>query len=534
MAGPPSTVYRLRKFATRHRLALTLLGGAFAATLAFGALMAHQAHQLSLQRDEAQFQAQRAEASSEFMSLMLEEVGPGGRPLTSLELLQRGVELLDKRYGDDPEFQSRMLLQMARRFMDIGSTDKQAELLARAERLARDAGSGELLAAVHCALVRSGIDANQHEEARRHLRQAESALGNGNDIPLATRVDCLRAQAEVAELDRDLDTAATRLSNARALLETSGGIHGLQYNSVLTDLGGLYFRTGRYQDALALNEATAAALDRNGRGGTLARVTLSVNRASLLYRMGEIQLAEATGREALQRLESASETERATPIPAIRYATTLNRLGRTREAFDLLTLSLDQTRAQGNEFWGAQARYHLGRSLIAMGELDRAEQRLDEVAASWNANAATNLDRLADLSRTRAELAVARGRSTEAATHVEKSLEQFGYPAQGTTPDYPAALTLASRLYLRSGQPDKARSLAAAALSIAETVARNPAQSADVGEALLALAAAQSEQRELRDARSSAARALQALSRSLGPEHSASKEAASLVRRLAD
>ena len=135
-AGPPSAVYRMRKFATRHRLALALVGGVFAATVAFGVLMARQAREIAVQRDEAKFQAQRAEASSEFMSLMLEEVGPGGRALTSAELLQRGVELLDKRYGDDPAFSARMLLQMARRFMDIGSTDKQAELLARAEALA--------------------------------------------------------------------------------------------------------------------------------------------------------------------------------------------------------------------------------------------------------------------------------------------------------------------------------------------------------------------------------------------------------------
>ena len=153
---------------------------------------------------------------------------------------------------------------------------------------------------MNCAIVRSELDANRHEDARLHLRAADAALAQSRRGTAGTRVDCLRAQAEVAELDRDLDTAAARLTLARGLLETSGNIHGLQYNSVLTDLGGIYFRTGRYKDALAINESTAAALDRNGRGGTLARVTLNVNRASLLYRLGEIRLAEATGREALR------------------------------------------------------------------------------------------------------------------------------------------------------------------------------------------------------------------------------------------
>jgi tetratricopeptide (TPR) repeat protein len=262
-------------------------------------------------------------------------------------------------------------------------------------------------------------------------------------------------------------------------------------------------------------------------------VTLTVNRASLLYRLGEIRLAEATGREALQRLESASDAERATPIPAIRYAATLNRLDRTREAQDLLAASLEQTRVQGNDFWDAQARYNLGRALIAQRDFEHARQRLDEVDALWSANAATNVDRLADLSRTRAELELARDHPKEAVTLIDKSLTMFGYPAESSTPDYPAALTLASRIYMRSAKPDQAQTFAAAAVRITESVARNPAQSADVGEALLALAAAQDAQGDRAGARSSAQRAFEALSHSLGDDHPLSKEAANLRQRLA-
>ena len=77
-------------------MGLAVVSGLFAAALVFGVLMARQAREIAVQRDEAKFQAQRAEASSEFMSLMLEEVGPGGKALTPLELLEKGVELLDR------------------------------------------------------------------------------------------------------------------------------------------------------------------------------------------------------------------------------------------------------------------------------------------------------------------------------------------------------------------------------------------------------------------------------------------------------
>jgi eukaryotic-like serine/threonine-protein kinase len=312
------------------------------------------------------------------------------------------------------------------------------------------------------------------------------------------------------------------------LLEESGSTRGLQYNAVLTDLGGIYFRTGRYKEALPINESTAAALERNGRGGTLARVTLSVNRASLLYRLGEVQLAEAVGREALHRLESVSDAQRATPIPAIRYATTLNRLERTEEALALLTAAREQTRVQGNEFWGAQASYNLGRALIVKKDFEDALERLEEAHAIWRANEAANVDRLADFSRTRAELEFARGRTDDAMTHVDKSLALFGYPAESKTPDLPAALTLASRIYLQLGKPDQAQAFAAAALRISESVARDSRHSADVGEALLAMAAALNARGERADARSSVQRAIETLAYSLGDDHRLQQEAIAL------
>jgi tetratricopeptide (TPR) repeat protein len=210
----------------------------------------------------------------------------------------------------------------------------------------------------------------------------------------------------------------------------------------------------------------------------------------------------------------------------------LNRLEHTPEALELLTAALEKTRAQGNEFWGAQARYALGRALIAKREYGEALRRLDEVDAVWRANAAANVDRLADLSRTRAELELARGDVAAAAAHVDRSLSLFGYPAASRTPELPAALALAARIQLQLARPDQAYTYAAAALRISESVARTPQHSADVGEALLVMAAAQGARGDRSGARSSVQRAAQALRSSLGENHRLSIEAADLRRSL--
>jgi len=532
VAGPPSAIYRMRKFAARHRLPLTLAAGVFVAAIVFGALMAWQAHQLALQRDEARFQAQRAEASSEFMSLMLEEVGPQGRPLSPLELVDKGVQLLDRRYGADPQFAARMLLQMSRRYMDLGSTEKSSQVLARALALAHELDDPDLLADVECTTVRSDLDANRHELAKEHLEGARAALARLPHPPVVTAVDCLRAEADIADNARDFATAEANLRKAQQLLEQSENTRGLLYHAVLTDLGGVLFRTSRFREALALNELTAEALDRNGRGGTLGRVTVSMNRASLLMRLGEVSAAEAAAAEAIRRSQRLRGNEPATPMQAIGYSITLNRLGRHEEASRLLSTAREQAHTLGAGFWETIAEYHLARSLVLAGRVDEARPLLDEVRTAWSANAMGNRDRLADLYRTQAEIELLRGNVAQARESIDRSLAEFGYPQADPAPFLSAALTTAAQIYARAGQLDPAESFAAAALRISEGIARDPRQSADVGEALLVLASVKRARGDATTAQSYVERAVEALTNSLGQEHRLTRDAQNLRAAL--
>jgi serine/threonine protein kinase/tetratricopeptide (TPR) repeat protein len=532
VAGPPSTLYRMRKFAARHRLPLTLAAGVFVAAIVFGAMMAWQAHQLALQRDEARFQAQRAEASSEFMSLMLEEVGPEGRPLSPLELVDKGVQLLDRRYGADPQFAARMLLQMSRRYMDLSNTEKSAQVLARALAIARELDDPDLLADVECTTVRSDLDANRGERAKEHLDSGRKALARLSHPPVVTAVDCLRAEADVAETDRDFAAAEAHLRKAQQLLEENENTRGLLYHAVLTDLGGVLFRTSRFREALTLNELTAEALDRNGRGGTMGRVTVSMNRASILMRLGEVSGAEAAAAEAIRRLQRMRGSEPATPQQAVAYSITLNRLGRQEEARELLLAAREQARTLGAGFWDVIAEYHLARSLVLAGRPDEARPLLDEVRAAWSANATANRDRLADLYRTLAEIDLLEGNVAQARASIDKSLAEFGYPQADPAPFLSAALTAAAQIYAEAGQLNEAESFAAAALRISEGIARDPRQSADVGEALLVLAAVKRARGDATSAQSYAERAVEALSNSLGQEHRLTRDAQNLRAAL--
>jgi tetratricopeptide (TPR) repeat protein len=520
----------MRKFAARHRVALTLASGVFIASIVFGALMTYQAHQVAMQRDEARYQAQRAEASSEFMSLMLEEVGPGGRPLSPLELVDKGVEMLDKRYSADPGFTARMLLQMSRRYMDLNSTEKQAQVLTRALAIATDLNDADLIADIECTIVRSELDANRYERASEHMAKARTALARVSEPSLSSQVDCLRAEADIADMQRDFAIAARSLQQAQRLLEEAGNTRGLQYHAVLTDLGGIYFRTGRFREALELNERTADALDRNGRGGTLGRVTVATNRASILMRMGEIRQAESAGQEAIRRAERLRGDQPATPAQAVSYAITLLRLDRIEEATARLTAASEQAHGLGNDYWAVIADYHLARARMLAGEYDKSRMLLDEVERAWTQNATANQDRLADLSRTRAELAMLQGDLAEAERAINASLAKFGYPGSPSIPPgLTAALLTASTINLELNRLNEAESFADAALKVSASIARDSSQSADVGEALLVLATVRAAHKDQTGSTAYAERAVEALSTALGPDHRLTRSARAAV-----
>jgi eukaryotic-like serine/threonine-protein kinase len=545
-ARAESRTYRMRKFVRRHRLAvgavatiaLVLVAGIAGTT--WQAIEASrqraqataQARESARQRDVARFQAQRAEASSEFMSLMLEEVGPGGRPLTPIELVDRGVQLLDRRYGDDQPFAARMLLQMSRRYMDLGNTEKQGQVLARALAIAQKQNDPDLLADVECTIVRTETDAGQYDLAEQHMQSARAALARAPNAEVATRVDCLRAEAEVADARHDMEAALTHLTSAQRLLEETQTTRGLQYHAVLTDLGGIYFRTSRFREALELNERTIRALDENGRGGTLGRVRVAMNRASILLRLGEVQRAEEASRDAMRRAQRLDADKPAQPDQVVSYGIILNRLGRTDESIARLTAASRELHSTNSGARALSADYHLARALMLAGRYEESLQLLDQVARAWNQNAQANKDRLADLMRTRAEIELARRRLNEAASLIDASLQQFGYPSANIALGLTAALTTAARIHLARGEPSEAEPLAVAALRIAEGIARDPVQSADVGEAALVMAALHQAKGDRAAAQTSVERAIEALANGLGREHAVTREAAALQAAL--
>ena len=514
--------YRASKFVRRHARGLS---AAAAAGALFVALTAYYLYSLAAERDAARFEAARAEASNEFMSMMLEQVGPGGRPMTMVELLDGGLKLLDRQYRGDPRFVAHMLLQMSRRYRELDDATRERQVLARAESIALAVRDDELLAQVHCVIVESLIAGNDLEGAQTHMEQGKQIFARVSDPPLELQVDCLRAEAHILRRGPSRQAALPLLERARVLLEDAGATRGLPYSATLNDLGTLHFLAGDFRKTLEVDRLILDAMERNGRGGTLGMAIAVGNLGQTHYRLGEILQAEELGRSALDRMRSHEETQAVPAGQKAAYAITLIRLDRAAEAERLLAEAQAQSRADENQFWAAITAFQRGRALLALGRHGESEDQFGLANAIWSSDPVGNTDRLADLERCRAELDLARGNAADARARIAKLLALSEFPEQRSAPFLPAALRTAARIELVLGMSAEAERFAQAALETAEVVARDPAQSADVGEALLLLGLAQRARNAMPAAARSFERAGESLANSLGAGHPLTLEA---------
>jgi tetratricopeptide (TPR) repeat protein len=316
---------------------------------------------------------------------------------------------------------------------------------------------------------------------------------------------------------------------ARQLLEDTDSTHRAVYASILTDLGGVYLAKNQLSDALKITELVAATHERYGRGGTAARLVASQNRAVVLFSMGEVSEALRERLEINRRhrqLEPEGAGQLAYPV---NHAALLIRLGRPREALQILSDVDERARQRGHGAWLMQSLYLIGWAETDLGNWARAEAALTEAAQLASRNREGNRHLLMRVEQRLAELDLARGDLEGARRNIEAALATAEYPHGVFTRATGEVLITASDIALREGRAQDAESYARAALAAGEAVARGPDTSADVGEALLRLARAQIALGRASDARPLLERAARCLANGLDPEHPLTREARAVL-----
>src|SRR5262249_6812582 len=136
------------------------------------------------QRDQAQLEARRSEASSHFLELLsLADLDSEQRPRTVGERLDFSVEVLEKRYRDDPDFAGRMLVQIATQYRDALENRRAGELYEKAYALGRANHDVELMAQAQCSRVYGDALSDVREGISERLQDAQQLMSQLSNPP---------------------------------------------------------------------------------------------------------------------------------------------------------------------------------------------------------------------------------------------------------------------------------------------------------------------------------------------------------------
>ncbi len=472
--------YRVGKFMRRHRggvaagllTSLALVGAVFVTST--------QMVEARRQRDAALLEGRRADASADFLQLMLAENRPRAQPLTMDELLDRGAELLELQYGDDRAFVAQMYMLLASERGGRNEYAKANELLELASAAAKQAGDESLRMRAECTIAFNESDQGLEDQARERIARA-GWIRNAPAAAWETEVQCLRAEANVTPMDEaGYRQSLALLARARARIESAGMTHDRSYTSVISYQAVVHRSLGELPRALELIREGGRIHEANGRGRTRSRMLAHNNEAVLLWDMGEIAASYALRQNIEQRMAlidpSGMEMFKAN------LASALLRLEQYDAAREALKGAAANARARGDLVNEITARLReISLSLQTSEPLPRIDAALAEVGKLMHdpARKLPNRERF-DYEETQARRDIVAGAPQAAITRMQAAYSDA--ESKAARRYMHRALQISAEAALAMNDATAARDFAHRGGSIAREFARQDDSSADVGE----------------------------------------------------
>jgi hypothetical protein len=422
-----------------------------------------------------------------------------------------------------------MLVELSTQYRGQTNTTKAVALDTHAYELGKSAQDPELMASAQCAATYAETTAGLINKGPERLAEARQLMAQLKDPGLELQISCDRAEAELQIHLNNPAAAEQTLERARRLLEDSRQTYLSAYTSVLNDLGSIYNDTARLEQALEMTQLIGATHEKFGRGGTTARLIALQNEATVLFNMGEIQ-ASLTVADEVRKRRLAIQGDASGPLSmTVNDAQRYVRLGRSQEGLDLAKSAIASARAVGNSRWLIFGLRTACVAYLDLGELPAAQATIDEMKAALANGSPNDASYQGLLQRLQSLVNLKRGDFSAALQSATASVAAIGAAAGPSSGTARASLVLASAAATGLGRAADGERFAREALDRAQSVARGPDTSADVGEALLALGKAQMAQGHAAEARPLLERAARCLTNGLGARHALSREAVTLA-----
>ncbi len=306
IAGPPSTLYRVGKFARRHRLGVGMLSAAFVASIVFGSAMAWFARDAAVERDRANAEAQVARRVTAFAAGIFELANPvrtGSNDMSARELLDAGVRRLRVQgEAQRPDVRAALLEAAGNAYRGLGAYGDAETLLDAAQALREQSREDEPVAHAQVLLSQALLKREQGDLERATLlaREAERML-QGAGTAATDALSLVRLElAEILRRRTELDEAAVLAERTLAATSSATADGSAVRARALLALGRIRAAQGQLPEAeRLLQDAYEIYLAQDG---PLGEMTFEAKNglADTLVVMGQAPRAEPLFRELVE------------------------------------------------------------------------------------------------------------------------------------------------------------------------------------------------------------------------------------------
>ena len=512
--------YRAGKFLRRHRAGVSIAAVVAVALAGATAVAWREKISATQQRDEAVYQAQRADAIRNFQTALISQIGVSRVSLR--ELLDRGVSALSRRPTSDPRLAAALLLQFADRYGELEVRDVQRTLLARADSAAASAGDVPLRATLACGLARYHGELGQVDSGNAVIARVKAMTSGSRRLDPDARAACLISEGMLLNQAKKTDSAIVLERSALSLLDSAGRRGTLEYFVVQTELADLLRSVGRVREAVSLDESSRAGLTALGLDNSLLASSVNNNLAQVLLERGERARGLTILRDVLEETRAADSTREVHPVVGFNYASQLFAAGQLDSALYWFAAVVKASQAARNVEVERRSLLGVARTKARLGDAAGARHALGSaLEISHKTGRPTKRDSLF----VTATIAVTEGDTARAANAFESVIREDGFFNGKRTLASRAPLLELIRITLARRAPQQALEYARALRALVLTDSLAAFQSADVGEADLLAARAHSALGASDSASQYARAAVRALSAGAGPDHRLTLEA---------
>ncbi|MEX0662488.1 MAG: serine/threonine-protein kinase [Balneolaceae bacterium] len=250
--------YRFNKFLSRNRVALSIVGLFILITTLF---LFYHTNQISKERDQAEFQAQKATSVQSFLVDIFRYNNPNadeyaGKDLTAQELLQTGLANVEDDLQHQPETQIGIMTSIGEALRNLDELDEAEQAMQKAiEKSETHFGTNDLrTASIYTSLALLKRDAGEYEESDELIREAIEINETSTDTALKQLANKYSILAYNQAHQSQFDKSEELFLYADSLYIASEDSNSVERYNTLSNYAEVKSRMGKHNEALEFNK----------------------------------------------------------------------------------------------------------------------------------------------------------------------------------------------------------------------------------------------------------------------------------------